>query len=497
MNKFELLNSIQAGPFTSQNKMIDFDVPASMIANLSETFVQLTVHLNLSNPSVLQNYILHNTTNGLNPFNVSLIRNCYITGEKVGIIEDIRRRNVIAQNLKELQMASSEKMSQIDALYQSPDYDNGMPLSPFIEFHKLGTVPSFYRDAKLRIDLKDLFSIGDIQALDTGLTGGLRIHLELENLDYLEVRQSKLFRIPAFEYEGQLSNVDITTSVVSTRPELVYQSLEESPYFVGQHLTLNYATNVPLSQTTQAVIITGIAFAPTTGVISLTMNWSFPEIVDPVTGYKNIFFTETTGTETSFIIETAELALCEIVGGKAPVMNAIQYTTFTTEEYTVNANNLNKIFEVEPNCINAFLMFDTNSSNLLSNNVGVKSYRLRLDGVDIYDRDIEVNKVSAEGSFFHDSLHYDAVNRTFVNGGLTLKNLSMCCMARSAIDPDLNNLSLTDRFDNPELQILVCATPTPVTALPKTLQYHITCKTPLIVIGNVILFKQVVKMIKL
>lgn len=498
MNKFELLNSIQGGSFNSQNKMIDFDIPSDMVCNMAQSFVQLTVSLNPQTPSVVHNYILRNTTEALNPFNVSLIRNCFISGEKVGYIEDVRRVNVLSQNMLELRQASGEKMSQIDSLYQSPDYDNSILISPFVEIKKEGSMPSTYKDAKLNIPLSHLFSIGDLQAIDTAKTGTLRIHLELEKLDYLEVSQSKLFRNPVFVTEGELSLMATGGNIVTTVNTLVYDGLEQSPYFVGQHLSLSYRSNLPSSDVTVPIIITAIAFLPLTGQIQITMNYSLPAMTGGVTSYYNLKLVETTAGACGFTIQTAELALCEVVGGKPPMMNALQYTTFTTEEYTVNANNLYKIFDLEPTCINAFLLFDKNTSNILSNNFAVDRYRLRLDGVDIYDRDIQVNKEGLNDGIYHDSLHYDALNRTFVNAGLTLKNLSMTAMARVKTGlPGANDLRLQDRFSNEALQILIASTPTPITPVPKKLQYTINCKTANDLIQNVILFKQVVKMIKL
>jgi hypothetical protein len=502
MNKFELLNSIQGGSFNSQNKMIDFDIPADMVCNMAQSFVQLTVSLKPDQPDYVYNYILRNSTEALNPFNVSLIRNCFISGEKVGYIEDVRRCNVLSQNMLELRQASGEKMSQIDSLYQSPDYDNSILISPFVDFKKEGTVTSKYRDAKLNIPLSHLFSIGDLQAIDTAKTGTLRVHLELEKLEYLTVSQSKLFRSPVFTTEGQMVAKTVADNIITTVASLVYDGLEQSPYYVGQPLSLTYRTNVDATIITVPLTrITGLTFLPLTGQIQIQLEYTFPAIVDPVTTYSNIVVVEQTGTTVPFIIQTAELALCEVVGGKPPMMNALQYTTFTTEEYTVNANNLYKIFDLEPTCINAFLMFDSNTSNILSNNFGVDSYRLRLDGVDIYDRDIRVNKLGAGNDqlgIFHDSLHYDAVNRTFVNAGYTLKNLSMTAMARAKTGvPGANDLRLSDRFNNQALQILVASTPTPITPVAKKLQYTINCKTANDVISNVILFKQVVKMIKL
>jgi len=110
---------------------------------------------------------------------------------------------------------------------------------------------------------------------------------------------------------------------------------------------------------------------------------------------------------------------------------------------------------------------------------------------DVYDRNIRVNYVN-DGVLCHDALHYDAINRAMVNAGLPLKNLTMLNMARNATQLSAK-FQVADSFQN----ILILATPLPLTPMSKTLQFSVSTKEPEDRIENVILFKQVLKTVKL
>jgi hypothetical protein len=148
---------------------------------------------------------------------------------------------------------------------------------------------------------------------------------------------------------------------------------------------------------------------------------------------------------------------------------------------------MNKIFEIEPNCVNVVMMFNNSTSNLISNNTKVTSYRMRIDNVDVYDRDILVNKETALEKHIHDALHYDAVNRTFMNMGKPLKNLNLVNMAQT-------QQNFNSRFNQDALQIMLLAAPTPLTANTKKLQINVEASASF---DNVILYKQIAKSIKL
>jgi hypothetical protein len=488
MLRYSKLNSKQAGVFTTPaNRMIDIEIPEGMVCSLGESFIQLVLHLDTTS-SVIQNLCLKSTTDDLIPMNIDLIRNCSLVGAKVGKMEDIRRVNSLRHNLNTLMKSSEEKLSLVDSLYQTVDYYSNQLLTPFVDYNKEGLISSQYRDVSIRIPLKDLFELGS-QVIDTGKTGALTIHLELESLSYLQFSLVKLFNDPD---EGDCENIAIGGDLTTLITKMQYPNLEVSPFYVGQTLSLTGVTSpvqspVILTRTPVKIIsITRNADLSLSlgvdGAISSngTVAWNSLKLAEP----------NVVGTNT-LVVSTCELGLAEMVGGSVKE-NALEYFTWTSEEYSNGQRTMNKVFEVEPEAANAFLLFDTNTSNLISNNINVTSYRMRVDNNDVYNRDIVVNKESSSEKRIHDSLHYDSIGRTFKNAGYELKDMAFLGLKRDVGDSAGEYLS---RFASDSQQIMLCCAPMPLTPMTKKLQFNVEAKSGSTV-ENVILYKQVLKSIK-
>ena len=499
MNRYSLLNSVQAGSFTNTNRHIDFLMPEG-VYDMSQCFVQLICRLVTASTEV-HNMVLKNTITSITPKNIDLIRNCWLSGDKVGRLEDISRVNVLQSNMFELTKSTSEKIATIDSLYQVRDYEQGLILSPFVQMYKDGSVASSYRDVYLRIPLSQLFSLGSLTALDVSKTGRLTVHVEIENLSYLQFVEATLFKDPALAQEGSMNPVSTNTNQITTRAYdastntqgIIYESLEQSPYFVGQKLLL---TATPaLSPTPQEVTVVAIVHNVVQKTITLTLDYFF-NASSPVVNYTVVTVTEKPeALPATLSIANANLGVAEVMGAKGASPDVLEYLTFTSEQFSNNSAMLEKVFEVEASAVNAFLLFNNNTSNMISNNKKVNDYRMRIGTqngqYDVYDRNIRVNYVN-DGVLCHDALHYDAINRAMVNAGLPLKNLTMLNMARNA--PLLSaKFQVADSFQN----ILILATPLPLTPMSKTLQFSVSTKEPADRIENVILFKQVLKTVKL
>lgn len=491
MLRYSKLNSKQAGAFTTpSNRMIDIEIPEGMVCNLGESFIQLLLHLDTTAP-VVRNFILKSTTATLTPMNIDLIRNCSLVGSKVGKLEDIRRVNVLKHNLNTMMKSSQEKLSSVDTLFQQFDLYSNQNFSLFVDFVKEGTTASKYRDISIRIPLKELFELGS-QVIDTKKTGSLTIHLELENLSYLSFERVNLFNDVD---EGKCENITTGSDLTKLKTKMKYPNLELTPFFVGQQLTITATAGTgapsPAPAITSPVIINSITrnsdLSLTLGITPALPN----NVTTPFTWVTPTLSEITTTTTQTLTVETCELGLCEVVGGKQEV-NEMEYFTWTTEEYSSGGvKSMNKIFEVEPEAVNAFLMFDTNSSNFISNNVGVTSYRMRVDNNDVYNRDILVNKSSSKESYIHDALHYDSVYRTFLNAGYSLKDMSFLGLAR-------NQETYVNKFSQADQQIMLCCAPMPLTQGSKKLQFNVVAeKESGSKVENVILYKQVLKSMKL
>jgi hypothetical protein len=492
MNTYSLLNSVQAGSFTNTNRHIDFVYSGNGVLDLSQCFVQLVMRLDTASTEV-HNMVVKNTNGALTIKNVDLIRNAWLMGDKVGKLEDITRVNVLQSNLMEMTKSTTEKMAMIDTLYQTRDFQEGMLLSPFVEMHKEGSVASFYRDVYLRIPLSQLFSLGSLTALDTAKTGALRVHVELENLSYLQVVEALLFKKPIVLNQSQMENITETTNQLITSENFVYRSLDQSPYFVGQRLNVGWASG-PADGT--EFTVTALSLNPITKQITITSDTSFT--VPTAEPLEEVFVIEVEEVlPVSIQIPNAYLGICEVMGAKMEG-DILEYTTWSTEQYSNNSKSLDKVFEVEGNAVNAFLMFNNNDSNLISHNDKVSDYRMRIDNSDVYDRNINVNK-NDEGVLTHDPLHYDSINRTMLNAALPLKNLTFLNMVRdiTAAAGGENDLTLAERYDDKTSAQLIVACPLPETSMSKKVQFTVNTKDGDNKVEGVILFKQIIKSVKM
>jgi len=109
MLKYSKYNSVQGGPFNNINRMIDLEVPEGIQLNPSQSFIQLVLHLDGVSETVM-NYCVAHAESLVIPYNLDFIRNCSLTGDKVGRLEDVRRVNILRHNLLELSKGTIEKM---------------------------------------------------------------------------------------------------------------------------------------------------------------------------------------------------------------------------------------------------------------------------------------------------------------------------------------------------------------------------------------------------
>ena len=506
--KYVMFQSSQAGPFSNSNKMIDLQIPEGYMIDMTQSFIQLeaTIDLGLNStaistagPYIHNLAVVSNVSDDYTPINAELIRNVWLRSAKKGNLEYVPRVNVLAKNMFEMTKTSAQKISTVDSLYQMKSFASGKCMSPFTELHKSGSVPSAYVNARLNIPISQLLSLGALDVFDTGKFGATTIHLELDNLNAFKVIKQKL----TTDVDGRCSDIGPQGTSTLTLTA-TYDSLELLPFFVGEKVQLNWINPglptatppVPTSDGVAAAAITQIAYNEATGVASITTSYSFPSLTGGLK-YTGITIAESVELNAdlygSLQILTAQLGLAVIQDPQVQSPDVIDYTTFTTFEKSVNQQIYSEIVEVEPECVNLLVCFQdpstiSNSYNKLSNNRFIDNYRIRVDNLDVFDRDIFVNRVS-NSLYTHDMGYYELLNRLFLNASLPLKNMSCVALARNEND-------LVSRFNQTELQILLLGCPTPLTVGQKQIQLNINAVNNQ-QIKNLVLFKQLVKKISL
>jgi len=489
-----MISSQNGGPFTNSNRYIDFDIPANHLIDMSQCFVQLecsiTPATQLTTLQEIVNLILVNDPNiTVTPMNIDLIKNCSLSSQKKSLrLEDIRKVNVLRHNLLELSQTTSEKLSHPDSLSQVTTFDNKQLNSGFTQLTKVGSLKSSYVNNMLRIPLSHLFQLGSVKVFDTNKLGICRVHLELDNLNNFKVDLAN-----NVDVEEQICENISSAGSDELNLQRAYDTLEYSPWYVGMAVTVSYTTGD--GEDSYNTTILSIEYDYENYAIILTLALGLGPL-DPGDQYTFVTVRPLTysgvAVKGTFNILQASLGIAYNDMVQTSPMDMMEYLTWTTEEYSANSQYMHKIFEVEPNAVNCFLMFQdpSNQSLLISNNNAVINYRMRVDNDDVYNRDINVNNIQSNDSFSHDPLHYDSLLRTFVNANLTFKNLKCASLTYNAHNDDTEGmLSATNN------QILIIASPLPESVASKKVQFDIACGMGLV--KNVILYKQVIKTVNM
>lgn len=500
MNKVVLITANQAGPYSNANKMLDIQIAQGMNVDLSKSYIQLECEIELGPDSLgtvdgvefVHNLCVKSVANDdYTPCNSEIFRNLWIRSAKKGNLVYTPECGVLSKNLWEMTKSSSAKIATPDSLFQVRTFDSKMLMSPFTELHKTGTIPSRYRHAFLNIPVSDLVKGGlENAVISTDALGAVTVHLELDNLNNFEVVKEPLAKTIDNDCE------DVPTAGGNTLTlSYFYDSLELVPFFVGEKVKISATTTAdPPVAILEDAVITGITYNQATGLVTITTTYTFPALTGSLV-YEDVKIEESVEDDEdygTFKILTAQMAV-SLVQGVVDIPSQLDYATFTTFQESVDLQHFNRVIEVEPECVSLFIMFQDPSStattaNKLSNNVNVKSYRLRIDNQDVYDRDILVNYQS-NNLYTHDPAYHELLNRLFMNSGLPLKNFNCVALAR-------NELLLPDVFNQAGNQILILGCPTPLTQKQKQVQINIECADGQQV-KNLVMYKLCLRSLKL
>ena len=535
MDKIIKLNSRQGGPFTSTQNLCDFDIPADGTYDLSASYINLfarvtdTVgattipYMAAADQRVAQTTNLAVNWNQAAPrsfHNVVMVKNTSLTSEKVGVIEDIRRVDILRQTLNNYTMSTDKKESLNFTNLSSGTDQTGNRSSIFNQLHRDGTNQSANKAARIQLPLSQLLEMGNMTAYPAIALGKSRLHLEmqLDQFQVVDATDDIHSRKGCYQFADMANGTAaaIAATFVSKQP---YTRVEDSPLFVNQRVLVEFSldtdvaasaanalvatvtpadTNVltlvaptskdiaqPLLVTSTAdesahkLRITGYSLAgvlttedvtcanagtetSTTSWFSITsiqalhdftgaitIGWAttaasaymverlIQSISYDATSFKQSLVMDTiipdvpanktysaisvtpvkTQTPGNLSVDSAELVLRRL-GQNVKPPTELNYTTYSTEQYTGNREtDFQRMFQLEPEAVNVFMTFPQHG--LFSRNGDLKSYRLRLDGQDLIDRDVSVNEER-----HRDPLYYDRLSMTLLNAMLPLNCLA-------------------------------------------------------------------------
>jgi len=381
------------------------------------------------------------------PSNGVLVKHAQLRNEKAGVIESVRHNDVLRAGLG---------LYERDKGYYDKDLGNMININTVQNFSKLGfqelynegSTNSRNRPADIRIPLTEILGAGVIDDYDTQKMGKTRLHMEMNFSKITEVSVisngnpwgaevrtgGNAYGAFADYTNGTGANQDVNFLTTTQ----AYDNLDDSPYYVAQPLTitLNNAGAGAGALAGNPFVITQIEHLQT-GHLKLTFDAVLVAALGAGAALTTITAVQTAANSFSRDINKVELVLYkrnDISEGA----DEVQFSSFHADNDTYPAaTSLNRQYYLPPNCMNALIMFN----NPILSQEPITSYRIGLNGKSITNRDVEVKS----------GLHYDLINKTFINMGKNVKNFAEKSI-KSAVKQSANATQIDTR-------ILACPVP--------------------------------------
>ena len=496
MDKYVKYQSQQGGSFSANQNLIDFHIPGgSGTYDLKDSFVQIMCDIQEtesagaagSDTGGVYNTMLNwNSTDAMKLHfqNVAVVRNASLSCSASGRIENLRRCDVLRQNLstyvKDQREEACESYLQIN---QTVRPINAQQYGINQQFNKTGVDKSVnLNQVPIAISLADVFEFCEVREYDTDRAGNTHVHFEcnfdklvpVENMLDADVLPAGVKSFKTVDGTGTVPNViTIGAAAVAT----VFKSLDQSPYYVGQRLEIK-ATPVGAAGAIPADtyrVVSEIGYA-NDGSLTLKFVSDWASALAAGESY--------TGGAVSIVPAatlTASFTRAEIVMKRVDMpegQDQIEYNTYSTEETSGNtATSFRNLYTVEGDAENLLIMFPNGPDDLLSSQNTNDSWRLSLNNIDLTDRDV------LEAT----PLAYDRLSMTLRNMGYRLSNLTENAGQSGNNAPSDTDNAWANVYSKTEFDTDLIANPLFQTAGTKLLQVQINSSGG---VKKLILYKQ-------
>jgi len=509
----------QQSSFNAINNLVDLIIPGnSGVYDLSEMYITIDTRLNVATVAAVgdkspgsvyddgvavQNVIM-DITHGTGsiydktacPVEI-LVRNCSLMSQSRGKVEDVRRSDRLRATMKSyLQDLDDVQASALTNFTPGAAKANPFVFGQNAQLNGEGAVLSKRQNHEIRIYLRDIFEIAKTDAWDTAVYGNTHIHLEL-NLADIYLRQDlgdaanavqggevwgNIYHNPPYPAGGAGPQVTYGKSdpVVyeagggggPTNPpnsvqtgctmSAIYQSLDDSPFWVGQILSLapvvsagsqggSTATSVPATASGKKwAVVKTITHDPVTKKIKLDFGGpisTVTAVTNPgAAGYQQEM--EVSGWDADIANSSIEYDSIELTAIRRTDMDSgpkqIQYNQFQVQsDQWSSLSTLNRSYFLPPRTSTAILVLpclDGNGSKFLGSQ-RLSSYRFTVNGESVTNRAVNYmpqaalnpatsNAKAEAGS----ALHYDMISNSMMNMGVRYSSLQECVYDQSVTD---------------------------------------------------------------
>jgi len=488
-SNYTKIASNQAGVFNRQHNLVDFHIPPN-VYDFSKSYVELNCYLDVDDPDDTQPEGIFNFTGSVNNAvvtggtagandeivsNIALVKNAHLRNEAVGVLENIRRVDRLRHSLfnytKTDEMIANENWNSLGCVMRA-DTQGG---SNFTELHGFGESQSLNRENILRIPLSHIWSLGSVRAYDGNRMGMTTAHLELQP-QTVEITQMLGDLDPLWGDGGRNEMLDIPETALNNILITVnpYPDIGFSPFWVGQKINISGTGDGgqgDLNDEIRTIVgieydITGTYTNNIKDRLILTLNTALPT----VTAGRSIESITVKGNDATAEIVFSHINLVLNVPSNPSPSSSITYTTHTLEEdYGNGRTNFRKVYELEPECKNVFLVF---GNGIFSKDPAITTYRFLIDNEEVSDKEVDIGTPE----------HRDLIMTMLDNGGDPIRNLQEHYYTDKGEGLGFNYNNLTRR-------IIGC--PTPMTNETKLLHVEINSGG----VEDIALYKEVVRTI--
>jgi len=588
MNTYIKISSSEGGVFTADNNLVSFDIPEGQYYNLDSAYLNLVCSVPVNQeferssnnaggspfdpgvtPNVAQTTLGGNgvylpkisvfeddntTENDSLVPNEAIVKNISLTSQNAGVIEEIKRNDILRSNLKFYTSYRDEaESSNYESLFNGK-HGGVNPTSIFTDINREGTISSrnLLRQP-VRIPLKNMMNFCKVQQYNTNKYGRTKLRMELD-IQRIRVSQGMDNSVNGILVNGLAPRTpdgvtaptdlgsqnmfrmcNLTSTIGSNMNELMlstdatgeqttprrFNRAEDIPFHVGQKLNISakYAfgggeeargmvsgqvklvtrriTAIRYNRGETNVGTTGLQNVP--GSVTLVLNGAIDTTASSTTPleagstYKEILVRGAECSFNPFQVDFAELVLEQLAPQNVAPDNGqpIQYTTFETEEFSTPAqNSFQRMFEAPPNCSNLYIM----RPEVLAGNTGAGSLTSSQGTIEDYRIRVD-NKDTSDrpiGLRSTNGRNISPDQLHFQKLAIALQNSNLPVKNLTERGLDIDDVSAWS-VNNHNVDKLLIAQVLPLTNSPKHIQLNINSSAngP----QRLVLFKEVVKSI--
>lgn len=436
---------VQSDNLTADNNLIDLHIPPGGIYDASQSYISLIGKLATTTAGPQGNGVhnldvfinrgapgdndgtAYNAPTGSRELlpSVALVKNAVMVSQNKGLVENLRDVNKLRIAQKSYQQTQQEKIGNAHTQFGGFQNKPWGYLSGQINY---GNVVfgqgAAYIEKEVRIPLKDIFNVCEVNNLDTNYLGDCHIHLEMD-MQRLKIHNAYKLDNNCFtagDPAGRIgfgvvdnnATAGVITQVALSR-KYFHQHMSDVPWFAGQVVEL-LATKGTVDGVAPVAgqgksIITLITFGNDQVLLTLS-----PGIDASATtnagGFVGVALIPSQPDTKAYNISKVEMVLVE--NENAPSMSGgLDYTTYTTEKDNGgNVESFNRQYETEAEATNLLVHLATPSG--LFSNARPDEVRVTINNEQTTSRDIIKNH----------SIAYDRYNKLALNSGQEVKSLA-------------------------------------------------------------------------